>query len=45
MSVPPGELCVIAFVVIAVLSAIWWPRLGAAVGELLVKRRSSDGRD
>jgi hypothetical protein len=39
---PRGELVVIAFVVIAVLSATWWPRIGAAVGEMLVRRGSRD---
>jgi hypothetical protein len=30
-----GELFVIGFVVIAVVSAPWWPRLGAAIAERL----------
>jgi hypothetical protein len=35
-----GELFVVAFVTIAVVSALWWPRLGAAIAELFVQRRS-----
>jgi hypothetical protein len=30
-----GELFVIGFVVIAVVSARWWPMLGAAIAERL----------
>jgi hypothetical protein len=45
MTLPRGELVVIAFVTIAVLSAVWWPRIGAAIGELLVKRPSGDRRE
>ena len=31
-----GELFVVAFVTIAVVSAPWWPKLGAAIAEVLV---------
>ncbi len=30
-----GELFLVIFVTVAVVSAPWWPRLGAAIGELL----------
>jgi hypothetical protein len=33
-----GELFLVAFVTIAVVSATWWPRLGAAIGELIATR-------
>ncbi len=39
---PQGELFVIAFVTIAVVSATWWPRIGADLGESLVKRRKPE---
>jgi hypothetical protein len=42
MILPHGELLVIAFVVIAVVSAAYWPKLGAAIAESLVKRGSDD---
>jgi len=38
-----GELLVVAFVVIAVLSAPWWPRLGAAIA-LRLAGESDDRR-
>jgi hypothetical protein len=34
-----GELFVIAFVTVAVVSALWWPRLGATIAELIVNGR------
>lgn len=37
-----GELFVVAFVVIAVVSARWWPRLGALVAETIARSRRRD---
>jgi hypothetical protein len=34
-----GELIVVVFVVAAVVSAPWWPRLGAAIAERLAGSR------
>ncbi|HEX7671956.1 MAG TPA: hypothetical protein VF395_20315 [Polyangiaceae bacterium] len=31
-----GELFVVVFIVVAVVSATWWPRTGAALFEALV---------
>jgi hypothetical protein len=31
-----GELFVVVFIVVAVVSATWWPRAGAAIFEALV---------
>ena len=35
-----GELFVVAFVTIAVVTALWWPRLGATIAELVVNGRN-----
>ncbi len=35
----PGEAFVVGFVVVAVLTAGWWPRLGAAAGAALSGKR------
>jgi hypothetical protein len=32
-----GELFVVVFIVVAVVSAPWWPRLGEAVFKLLTR--------
>ena len=44
-----GELFVVTFIVVAVVSAPWWPRLGGAIAVALAakqransKRRASD---
>ena len=44
-----GELFVVVFIVVAVVSAPWWPRLGGAIAVALAgknrantKRRASD---
>jgi hypothetical protein len=44
-----GELFVVAFIVVAVVSAPWWPRAGGAIAAALAgkhransKRRASD---
>jgi hypothetical protein len=34
-----GELFVVAFVTIAVVTALWWPRLGATIAEFLAAGR------
>jgi hypothetical protein len=31
-----GELFVVVFIVVAIVSASWWPRAGAAIFEALV---------
>jgi hypothetical protein len=36
-----GELFVVTFVVVAVVSARWWPLLGAFLGETLASRRGA----
>jgi hypothetical protein len=36
-----GELFLVVFVTVAVVSAAWWPRLGAALGELLAGKGGS----
>ncbi len=33
-----GELFIVVFVVVAVLTASWWPRMGEAVAEMLAGR-------
>jgi hypothetical protein len=38
-----GELLIVVFITVAVVSAPWWPRLGAALATALVGRKS-DGR-
>jgi len=40
-----GELVVVAFVVFAVLSAPWWPRLGEICGEALASRGTSPAKE
>ena len=36
-----GELFLVVFVTVAVVSATWWPRLGAAIAEALTGKGSS----
>lgn len=40
LGLTPGELVVVTFVSVAVITASWWPRAGAAVAELLSSSRS-----
>jgi hypothetical protein len=40
-----GELVVVAFVVFAVLSAHWWPRLGELCGEALASRATPPAKE
>lgn len=39
LGLTPGEAFVVGFVVIAVVSAAWWPRTGAAIGAALSGKR------
>jgi hypothetical protein len=39
LGLTPGEAFVVGFVVVAVLTAGWWPRLGAAAGAALSGKR------
>jgi len=34
-----GELFVVGFVFVAIVSATWWPRAGAAIGRALAGER------
>jgi hypothetical protein len=38
-----GELLIVVFITVAVVSAPWWPRLGAAVAEAIAGKKT-DGR-
>ena len=45
-----GELFLVVFITLAVVSAPWWARLGSALGEMLVRGKSdreprSEGKD
>lgn len=37
----PGELFVVVFITVAVVSAPWWPRAGAALARLLAGERGN----
>lgn len=39
LGLTPGEAFVVGFVVVAVISAGWWPRAGAAIGAALAGKR------
>ena len=41
LGLTPGELVVVTFVTVAVITASWWPRAGAALAELLGSPRGS----
>lgn len=45
-----GELFLVVFITLAVISAPWWARLGSALGEMAARRRPgseapSDGKN
>jgi hypothetical protein len=44
MELTAGELFVVAFITLAVLSAAWWPRLGELVMLAISGARASRGR-
>jgi hypothetical protein len=39
-----GEFFVVAFIVVAVVSAPWWPRLGGAIAIVVAGKRPPKGR-
>lgn len=39
-----GELFLVVFVTVAVVSAPWWARLGGALGEMLARGRGGSER-
>lgn len=45
MELTPGELFVVAFITIAVLSAGWWPRLGEALMVAISGSRAARDRN
>ena len=40
-----GEIVILGFIVISVVSWPWWPRLGEAIALLLVREASQDEKD
>ena len=39
-----GELFLVVFITLAVVSAPWWARLGSALGEMLVRGKADEPR-
>lgn len=39
LEMTPGELFIVAFVTLAVVSASWWGRAGEALGRLVAERQ------
>ena len=44
LEMTPGELFIVIFVTVTVVSAPWWGRAGAALGQLLAERGARKDR-
>jgi hypothetical protein len=44
LGLTPGEAFVVGFVVVAVISAGWWPRVGSALGALFSGNKTDPPR-